>query len=328
MKALLWIAALFLLAGVAAFGAIKYFGMYLDQPGPLPAQKVVFIAPGTGVRAMADQLKAEGVIEEPYAFLAAVKLWDIPGKLQAGEYEMTQAIPLRRVIGKLATGDVFARQITIPEGLWSSEIVALINAADAMTGTITTPPPEGSVLPETYAYIRNDDRNKVLQEAQRAMTRTLDALWEKRAGDLPLKSKEEALVLASIVEKETGIASERTRIAGVFMNRLRKNMMLQSDPTVIYSVTRGASRLDRVLYSHLETESPFNTYRVTGLPPTPIANPGRAAIEATLNPEVNDYLYFVADGTGGHVFAKTLDEHNANVVKWRAVQRASSAADR
>lgn len=323
MRALLWIAALLLIGGVAAFGAIKWFSHYLDQPGPLAAEKIVFIAPGTGVKRMAAQLKAEGVIDEPYAFLAAVKLWDIPGKLQAGEYEMTPGITLRRVIGKIATGDVFARQITIPEGLWSSEIVTLLNTADAMTGTIAAPPPEGSVLPETYAYIRNDDRNKVLGEAQRAMTRTLDALWESRAPDLPIKTKEEALVLASIVEKETGIAAERKRIAGVFVNRLRKGMMLQSDPTVIYAVTKGQSKLERVLYSHLEADSPYNTYKVAGLPPAPICNPGRAAIEATLNPEANAYLYFVADGTGGHVFAKTLAEHTANVAKWRAVQRST-----
>ena len=325
MRALLWFTALVIIAGCAFAGGLRFFSQYLDKNGPLAQQKIVFIAPGTGVRAMADQLKAEGVIDQPYAFLGAVKLWDIPGKLQAGEYEMNAGISLRRVIGKLASGDVFARQVTIPEGLWSSEIMSLINAADSMTGTITSPPAEGSVLPETYAYIRNDDRNKLLGEAQRAMTRTLDELWETRAADLPFTTKEQALVLASIVEKETGIASERTRIAGVFVNRLRKNMMLQSDPTVIYSVTKGQSKLERVLYAHLETDSPFNTYKVTGLPPSPICNPGRAAIAATLNPEVNDYLYFVADGTGGHVFAKTLEEHTANVVKWRAVQRAANA---
>lgn len=324
MRALLWFTALVIVAGLAFAGGLKYFGQYLDYAGPLPAQKIVFIAPGTGVRAMADRLKAEGVITQPYAFLAAVKMWNISGKLQAGEYEMNAGISLRRVIGKLASGDVFARQVTIPEGLWSSEIMSLINAADAMTGTISSAPAEGSVLPETYAYIRNGDRNKLLGETQRAMNQTLDELWEHRASDLPFTTKDQALTLASIVEKETGIASERKRIAGVFVNRLRKNMMLQSDPTVIYAVTRGQSKLERVLYAHLETDSPYNTYKFAGLPPGPICNPGRAAIEAVMNPETNDYLYFVADGSGGHVFAKTIEEHTANVTKWRAVQRTSN----
>lgn len=328
MRALLVLAALVLLMGVAAFGGIKWFGNYLDAPGPLQQEKIVFIAPGTGVRAMAEQLKSESVITEPYAFLAAVKLWDIGTKMKAGEYELQPGITLRQVIGKLASGDVFRRDVTIPEGLWSSEIAALLNNTEAMTGTIASPPPEGSVLPETYAYIRNDDRNELLAQAQAAMTRTLDELWEKRAAGLPFATKEEALVLASIVEKETGIASERARIAGVFVNRLRKNMMLQSDPTVIYAVTRGASKLERVLYEHLETDSPYNTYKNTGLPPAPIANPGRAAIEATLNPETNDFLYFVADGTGGHVFARTIEEHTANVAKWRAVQRQALQGDK
>jgi UPF0755 protein len=320
MKALFKFTALLILLGLAAYAGLFCFARYLDLPGPNPETKIVFIAPGTGVRAMAQQLKDENIIRQPYAFLAAVQLWNIKGKLQAGEYEMPMGVTLRGVIGKIANGDVYARAVTIPEGLWSSEIAAIINNVDSMTGNVAAPP-EGSVLPETYAYIRNMDRNKLLADAQDAMAKTLDTLWQGREANLPFDSKEQALVLASIVEKETGIASERPRIAGVYINRLRKGMMLQSDPTVIYAVTKGTAKLERVLYQHLETDSPYNTYKYIGLPPGPICNPGRAAIEAVLHPEVNDYLYFVADGTGGHVFATTIADHTANVAKWRAVQR-------
>ncbi len=326
MRALFLLTALFIIIGAGAAFGLKLFSTYLRAPGPLEQPRVVFIAPGTGVRSMAIQLAQEGVIAEPYAFLAAVQLQGVNAKLQAGEYEMPANISLRDTIEKLATGDVFARAVTIPEGLWSSEIAHIINSAEGLTGTIEGAPPEGTVLPDTYAYIRDEARSRILTEAQRAMTDTLNDAWEHRAEGLPFTTKEEALTLASIVEKETGIASERARIAGVFVNRLRKGMMLQSDPTVIYAVTGGQSKINRVLYAHLETESPYNTYRKAGLPPGPICNPGKAAIEAVMNPEANDYLYFVADGKGGHVFASTLDEHNANVARWRAVQRAARAA--
>jgi len=304
-----------------AAGGFFWFVNYARAPGPLAADKIVFIAPGSGVRVMAEQLKAEGVIAQPYAFMAVARIMDVGGKLKAGEYAVPAHISVTALVGKMAKGEVFARKITIPEGLNGIEIAAIINAADVMTGTIATPPPEGSVLPDTYAYIRNDDRNKILGHAQAAMAAMLDTLWAARAPNLPFTTKEQALALASVVEKETGIASERQRIAGVFVNRLRIGMKLQSDPTVIYAVTKGAYKLDRVLYEHLETDSPYNTYKYAGIPPSPICNPGRAAIAAVLNPEVNDYLYFVADGTGGHVFASTAKEHEANVAKWRVIQR-------
>lgn len=325
MRALLWTAAFLIVAALSVYLGLTVFSKYLDQPGPLVTESFVFIAPGTGVRAMGDQLQQEGVITQPYAFAVAVKLWNVSGQLKAGEYQMPPHITLRQVIGKLVKGDVYRRQVTIPEGLWASEVAAILNNADSMTGEVSAPA-EGSVLPETYAYIRNDDRNKVLAQAQRAMTKTLDALWETRAPGLPFTTKEEALTLASIVEKETRVPAERARVAGVYINRLRKNMRLQSDPTVIYAVTKGAYKLDRVLYEHLEADSPYNTYRVTGLPPGPICSPGEAAIAATLNPETNDFLYFVADGTGGHIFAKTMNEHEANVVKWRAIQKQQNQA--
>lgn len=326
MRALLIIAALAALTGIGVAFSINYATRYIDQPGPLTSEKIVFIAPGTGVRTMGEHLKSEQVIAQPYAFMAFTRLWGVTGRLKAGEYAFMPGVSLRNVIVKLVQGDVFARNVTIPEGLTSFEIAAIVNAAPVMSGSIAIPPSEGSIMPDTYAYIRNDDRAKLLDEAQRAMNDTLSDLWEKRAPGLPFTTPQEALVLASIVEKETRLAPERTRVAGVYINRLRKNMMLQSDPTVIYAITKGTSRIDRVLYQHLEVDSPYNTYRNTGLPPTPICAPGRASIEAVLNPEVNDYLFFVADGQGGHIFAKTMAEQEVNVAKYRVIQRQERAA--
>lgn len=322
MRALLTLAALLLLAGLAAGAGVYWFAGYARGEGPLQAPKTVFIAPGTGVRAMAATLAQEGAIDHPYTFMAVVRVLDVGGKLKAGEYALPARIPLVELVDKIARGDVLRRAVTVPEGLSSYDVMGILNNAEAMNGTVAEVPPEGSVLPETYAYIRNDDRGRLLASMQAAMTRTVDELWDNRAPDLPFATKAEAVALASVVEKETGIASERARIAGVFVNRLRMGMMLQSDPTVIYAVTGGRQKLERVLYAHLAADSPYNTYKYKGIPPGPICNPGRAAIEAVLNPEKNDYIYFVADGTGGHVFARSVAEHNANVVRWRAVQRA------
>ncbi len=323
MRFILTLATILVLLGVGGAAAIHQFTQYIEAPGPLAVEKIVFIAPGTGVRAMAAQLQAENVIAQPYAFLALVKLSDKALKLQAGEYQFSARISLSRVVSKIGSGDVFARKVTVAEGLTSFDVINILNGADSMQGQVAIPP-EGSVLPNTYAYIREDDRAKILTQMQKAMTETLAELWQKRAAGLPFTTKEEALALASVVEKETGIGAERARIAGVFINRLKIGMRLQSDPTVIYAITKGQGKIERVLYEHLEKDSPFNTYKYAGIPPSPICNPGAAAIEATLNPESHDFLYFVADGTGGHVFAKTVQEHNANVVKWRAVQRANA----
>lgn len=321
MRRLILLVLLLALGGAAVAGGLRLFSVYGRQPGPLPAEKLVFIAPGTGVRAMAAQLAREGVIDRDLAFLAAVRLSGQGRALKAGEYLLPAHIALFDLVGTIARGDVFARKVTIPEGLTGHEIMDILNNAEAMRGHIDTPPAEGSILPDTYAYIRDEDRTALLAKMRAAMTGALDSLWAGRAPGLPFTTQAEALVLASVVEKETGIAAERARIAGVFVNRLRAGMRLQSDPTVIYAVTGGASKLPRVLYEHLETDSPYNTYKYAGLPPGPICNPGRAALEAVLHPENNDFLYFVADGTGGHVFARSIADHNANVAKWRAAQR-------
>ena len=324
MRFILALFALLLLTAIAAGVGLVFLDRHNNVPGPLAAQTVVFIAPGTGVREMADQLMNAQVIDNQYPFLANVVLRGIKGKLQAGEYEFAPNVPLNEVLRKMSTGDVLRRMVTIPEGLSSFEVAAIINAAPEMTGTVQ-PPAEGSVLPETYSYLRGDDRNKMLAQMQAAMTKTIDQLWETRQPDLPFQTKEEALTLASIVEKETRIAPERARVAGVYINRLNKGMMLQSDPTVIYALTKGQSKIDRVLYAHLETDSPYNTYKYNKLPPGPIANPGRASIAAVLQPEKTDFLYFVADGTGAHIFATNATDHEANVIKWRGIQRAARA---
>lgn len=323
MRIVFALATILVLLGAGLAGSSVYFSKYANGAGPLPAEKIVLIQSGTGVRAMAAQLAQESVIAQPYAFLLFVKLAGVAQDLKAGEYKFDAAVPLAKVVEKIAKGDVYIRKVTIPEGLTSYEAAALVNAAEGMRGEIAVPP-EGSILPNTYVYQGQDERTKMLAQMQDAMTQTIDELWEKRAANLPFTTKEQALALASVVEKETGIGAERARIAGVFVNRLRIGMRLQSDPTVIYAVTKGKEKLERVLYAHLEIDSPYNTYKYAGIPPAPICNPGRAAIEAVLNPEVNDFLYFVADGTGGHVFARSMDEHNANVAKWRAVQRKNS----
>lgn len=298
------------------------FSQY-PKPGMLANDKIILIAQGSSTKSIATQLMQEQAIDKAgrYVFLAASKL--TKAKLKAGEYEIKAASSIKDLIALLSSGKTYQHKITIPEGLMSVEIVAALNAASALsTATIDTIPAEGALLPETYRYSRGDTKAALLDRMEKSMQETLASLWAQRSEGLPLQSPEEAVILASVVEKETGVASERARVAGVFINRMNIGMPLQSDPTVIYALTLGKQKLDRPLYrSDLDINSPYNTYVARGLPPTPIANPGRASIEAVLHPEKNEYLYFVADGTGGHAFAKTLEEHLRNVAHWRSVQK-------
>lgn len=311
---------------ILSVGTWLAYAMYSShQPGPLPQTSIILIERGMGVSAIARALEDTGVIDSALTFKVYSHIDRDPRPLKAGEYEFPQAISLAGALEMMREGKVYDRKITIPEGRTSWQIAEALKGRDDLAGDIVDIPADGTLLPETYHFVRGEDRAKILGDMKAAMDKTVTELWPGRAQDLPFSTEAEMLVLASIVEKETGVAGERARIAGVFVNRLRRGMMLQSDPTVIYAVTRGTAKIDRVLYQHLDADSPYNTYRYAGLPPGPICNPGRAAIAAVLQPETNDFLYFVADGTGGHVFARTLEEHNANVAKWRAVQRAQRA---
>ncbi len=312
------------MAAVAVLGGVAVHH-YLS-PGTLPESKLVLIEKGKGVSAIADKLAETGVITQPLLFKIVARFSD---SLKAGEYDFPAKVSMAEAMDMMREGKVYDRKITIPEGLTSYQIVKLLNAREDLAGEITDIPPEGSLLPDTYHFIAGETRQDKIIQMQEAMKKAVDELWLNRVADLPFETKEQALTLASIVEKETGVAEERERVAGVFINRLRKGIPLQTDPTVIYAITKGKIQDEgkgplgrRLLLKDLKVDSPYNTYVNAGLPPGPIANPGYASIKATLNPEKNDYLFFVADGTGGHVFAKTLAEHNKNVAKWRKVRRS------
>jgi UPF0755 protein len=317
-----------ILAGLGAF----YVMQGAASPGPLTESKILLIKRGTGTAAIASQLQSEGVIESDLIFKINAAFEKSKGSLKAGEYEFTPHISIKEIITMVREGRVYDRKITFREGLTSYQIVGLLNAATDFTGeSVINIPAEGSLLPETYHYTGADTRQKILDQMSSAMKKTIEELWPNRSGDLPIKTIEEAIVLASIVEKETGVADERKKVAGVFINRLRRGMPLQSDPTVIYGMTNGALQDEgqgpigrRLLTKDLQEHTAYNTYMNAGLPPGPIANPGRASIEAVLHPEIHDFIYFVADGTGGHAFGRTLTEHNANVAKWRKIRREQS----
>jgi UPF0755 protein len=269
---------------------------------------------------VAETLQTDGVIDAPTLFVIAAAITREDGPLHAGEFAFPAGASLRDVLTILRTARPVQHRLTIPEGLTALQIVAIVDRADAAAGE-TPPPQEGMAMPQTYAYERGAARSSLVARATAAMTHALADAWASRAPGLPLASSEQLLILASIVERETARPDERPHVAAVFLNRLRLGMKLQSDPTVIYAASNGAGVLDHgITRRELDADSPYNTYRTAGLPPGPIASPGLAAIEAVAHPAVSDDLYFVADGSGGHVFSKTVEEHNKNVAKWRALQ--------
>lgn len=290
---------------------------YHAESGP-SEDTIVLIEKGMGVAAIAEYLKQEGIVESANVFRFGDQLFGAKQPLRAGEYRIPAKANPARVAEILKTAEQVVYKTTIAEGLTTLEIVDFLRDQPGLQGDIVTIPVEGSLLPETYHFHRGETRLSIIKRMSDAMQRTVDELWHSRAPSLPLATPYEAVTLASIVEKETGVAAERAKVAGVFINRLNKKMRLQSDPTVVYGITNGAGPLGRALTrKDLDGITAYNTYEINRLPPTPIANPGRKAIEAVLNPEQTDAIYFVADGTGGHAFAKTLKEHNRNVRAWR-----------
>jgi UPF0755 protein len=301
----------------AGFSAYHYASQRLTAPGPLAQPREVVIPRGSPAQA-ADALAQAGVIGDGHEFYAAALLTRGEGSLHAAEFSFPAHASLRQVLTILRTAKPVQHLVTIPEGLTSAQIFSLLQHTDALTGEAPLPE-EGAVLPQSYAYERGASRASIIERAEAAMQHTLATVWAKREEDLPLASPQELLVLASIVERETARPAERPLVAAVFLNRLRKGMKLQSDPTVAFAISGGVSSADRALtHADLDAVSPYNTYRISGLPPGPIGSPGLAALQAVGQPAQTDFLYFVADGAGGHVFATTLEEHNRNVAHWRA----------
>ena len=311
-----------LVLAAAAVGGNIWLSHHAERPGPLAAPAVVDIAPGSNVRAVARLLEARGVVDSALLFELYARLRGEAGALRAGEYEMPAQVALAAALARIAGGAAVVRRITVPEGLTSAQVAALLRAREDLSGSLERAPEEGSLMPDTYHYEKGESRAALVARMENLARETLESLWAERAPGLPLATPRDAVILASIVEKETGAAGERARVAGVFATRLRKGMKLQSDPTVIYAVTGGKAPLGRGLTrAELKIDSPYNTYRHAGLPPGPIANPGRAALKAALNPDETGDLFFVADGSGGHAFALTLEEHNRNVARWRRIER-------
>jgi UPF0755 protein len=310
-----------LVAGLLIAAALGWFILGWTGSGPAKGPTPVVIAQGSSMAAAARNLEQAGALSSAERFLLQAKLFGGGKPIRAGEYEIPAGASPSDILGLLQSGRTLQRFVIVPEGLPSVMVHDRLMRAPFLTGQVPVPE-EGSVLPDSYSYQRGESRAAVLKRMQDAMTKQFDALWAKRKPGLPVNSRQEAITLASIVEKETGKPSERRMVAGVYTNRLRVGMPLQADPTVIYPVTKGRPLGRRILRSELDRPNGYNTYRMAGLPIGPIANPGQESIAAVLDPAETKAIYFVADGTGGHVFANSLAEHNANVTKWRAIRLA------
>jgi len=309
-----------LLAAAAAGFAFRAWQEF-NAPGPLAETRRVVVPKGTGLRPLADLLTEQGVLRHPLAFRVFVIVDGAESRLKAGEYDFPAGISAASVRDLLVAGETVVRRLTVPEGLTTAAVLDLLQNTEGLAGEAPDPG-EGRLLPETYHYSHGDSRADLVARMQRAMDKALARLFRDRPAGSPLGSETELLTLASIVEKETGLSGERARIAGVLVNRLKRGMRLQTDPTVIYALTGGRRELGRRLTrADLRVDHPYNTYRIPGLPPGPIANPGLAALEAAARPAETDALYFVADGAGGHLFARTLREHNRNAARYRRLLR-------
>src|ERR1700746_3276555 len=317
------IITLVLLAMIGPGLAYYYGKQTIEAPGPLREEKVVNIPSRAGMTDIADVLQREGAIDNNrWAFIGAVFALKARSELKPGEYAFKEHASLRDVIGTIVEGKVVQHSVTIPEGLTSEQIVARLTDNDIFSGSVREIPREGTLLPETYKFPRGTTREQAIQRMQAAQRRLVADIWEHRSAEVPGKSPEQLVTLASIVEKETGRADERSRVAAVFVNRLKQKIKLQSDPTIIYGLVGGKGTLGRpIKRSEITQPSPYNTYVIDGLPPGPISNPGRASLEAAANPARTRDLYFVADGTGGHAFTETYDQHQKNVAKLRAMEK-------
>ena len=328
-RLLRWIEGVFFTVVVVGFlvgGTVAWFWHTFNAAGPLTDEKVVVIPKGVGISGIAKVLADAGVIDNPLVFKLGARFIVADGQpLHAGEFKFPTATSAHGAIRVLIEGKAVLHRLTVAEGLTIAEIYDEIQATPQLDGPLPPPPREGALLPETYFFVLGDTRGQMVARMQTDMVTAIADLWPKRDPDLPLASPEEAVTLASIVEKETGKDDERPRVAAVFYNRMKKGMALQSDPTIIFALTQGKSKLDHALTgTELKIDSPYNSYTNTGLPPGPIANPGIAALKAVLHPLKTKELYFVADGTGGHAFAETLEQHQKNVAKWRKFQKSQA----
>jgi len=310
---------------LGAYAVVNY--RYEATPKGEAAETIFEVPRGSSLSSIAARLEKDGLIKSAFMFKLVTKLRGNEANFKAGEFIITQPASMGKIYETLAEGKAVLYPFTVPEGLTSTQIMRAMERIETLTGEAPETPAEGTMLPETYMTPKGMSRAALVKKMQDAQIKIIDELWETRQKDLPLKSKEEAIILASIVEKETGVGAERDVVAGVFINRLRIGMKLQTDPTIIYGISKGEPLYNkrgqrRTLYrSEIDRKTPWNTYQIDGLPPTPICNPGAEAIAAVLQPATTDYLFFVADGSGGHVFAKTNREHVNNVNKWRKIER-------
>ncbi len=321
LKLMQMIMSLTFFAAIGIAGFYMFTRLQVDKPGPLTKEVLFEVGKGQGLSVISSRLQKNGIISNRRIFALHAVASKSAKKLKAGKYAIPQGASMQDVLNILVRGKAIFYQVTLPEGWTSEQVVNALNAHPQLAGSIDTIPPEGSLMPDTFQFSEGTNRRELLATMAAAQEKVLQKLWPSRQKNLPFKTPREALILASIVEKETGRSGERKRVAGVFVNRLRIGMKLQSDPTIIYGLVGGKGKLGHPLRrSEIAKKTGYNTYQINGLPPTPIANPGRKAIEAVLNPDATKDLFFVADGTGGHAFAPTMKGHNNNVRKWRKIE--------
>ncbi|WP_457092013.1 endolytic transglycosylase MltG [Microvirga sp. P5_D2] len=319
---------LFVAVAIAGIFGFTFLEREITAKGPLQSDKVVVIPRNTGTGEIASILKQEGVINQPFLFEAYALINRQRGQMKAGEFQFKAGTSIEEAIDTLVQGKAILHTVTVPEGLTSEQIIARLYENETLSGDVTDTPREGTLLPDTYKFERGTTRQQIINTMQAAQRQAITQIWQRRSSELPIKSPQELTILASIVEKETGRADERTRVAGVFINRLMRRMKLQSDPTIVYGLVGGKGTLGRgIMRSEIEAATPYNTYVIEGLPPGPIANPGRAALEAVANPSRTKDLYFVADGSGGHAFAESYEQHQRNVSRWRQLEKTRATTE-